>query len=456
MVRGDRDRKFFKSTTGLLQGESTSPMLFSIFINDLEQNISNLQTGVNIQDYIIKILMFADDIALFSETQEGLQAGLKDLENYCLKWGLTVNVAKTKVVVFRKAGRLRDNEIWTYGGRNLEVVQNFKYLGCVLSSGGSLTGGTKELLNSARRALFSLRRFYSKNPQTLPKTKLELFMSMIKPILFYGSEVWGLRKADPIEKFFLAYLKSILGVKGTTTNSYVYGEFGTYPLYIQRRVVVMKYWLKILDMIEEGDTLTSKIYRELHQLSTTNPNKVTWVTLLRDMLNRCGMGNVWLAQKVDDKKSFLVLFKQRVYDIFIQEWRAEIENSTDGRLYKHIKVNFEFEEYLNLENSSLRTAISRIRLSSHVFRIERGRWGQNHIARQDRKCEICDTIEDEFHCLIECVRFVEERKGCLTEELKRRKSMYEFVNFFQSKNIGVIKKLGMLCSRVQIAYKELM
>jgi len=55
---------------------------------------------------------------------------------YCNKWRLTVNVDKTKILVFRKEGRLPQNSRWLYNGHKLEVVSSFDYLGVVFSSGG--------------------------------------------------------------------------------------------------------------------------------------------------------------------------------------------------------------------------------------------------------------------------------------------------------------------------------
>ena len=73
--------------------------------------------------------MFADDMAIFSETKKGLQIGINDLYRYCKKWGITVNIDKTKVVVFKKGGRLAATDTWSYNGQKLEVVSHFKYLG---------------------------------------------------------------------------------------------------------------------------------------------------------------------------------------------------------------------------------------------------------------------------------------------------------------------------------------
>ena len=87
-MRGGEGNNLFMSNCGLLQGESTSPILFSLFINDLELFLDNSQIGTTIQGLCMKLLMFADDAAIFSETREGLQVGLDNLHSFCSKWGL--------------------------------------------------------------------------------------------------------------------------------------------------------------------------------------------------------------------------------------------------------------------------------------------------------------------------------------------------------------------------------
>ena len=59
--------------------------------------------------------MYADDIVLLSTTAAGLQEKLNKLRNLCHDWCLEVNVTKTKVLIFNKAGRLLDDSFTLMG-----------------------------------------------------------------------------------------------------------------------------------------------------------------------------------------------------------------------------------------------------------------------------------------------------------------------------------------------------
>ena len=49
-----------------------------------------------------------------------------------------------------------------------------------------------------------------------------------------------------------------------------------------------------------------------------------------------------------------------------------------------------------------RIVITRWRLSSHDLYIENGRYERPKISREDRKCLICNILEDESHALFFC------------------------------------------------------
>ena len=85
-----------------------SPFLFSMYLNDIEEHfILNGFEGIEIGMLKLFLLLYADDIVLLAETEQGLQKGLDLLEQYCDKWKLTVNINKKKIMVFRKGGLLR-------------------------------------------------------------------------------------------------------------------------------------------------------------------------------------------------------------------------------------------------------------------------------------------------------------------------------------------------------------
>ena len=82
------------------------------------------------------------------------------------------------------------------------------------------------------------------------------------------------------------------------------------------------------------------------------------------------------------------------------------------RTYQLFKKTHEFEPYLHITNSKLRSAIAKFCTSSHSLEIERGRYAKPKTPVEKRICYVCDqeAIEDEFHFLIQCPLYQEERK----------------------------------------------
>jgi len=83
---------FYDINIGLLQGEALSPVLFSLFINDMENELINSNCrSYQLQMLNLFILMYADDTVLFSEDIDDLQNMLNCVQRYTDKWNLSVN-----------------------------------------------------------------------------------------------------------------------------------------------------------------------------------------------------------------------------------------------------------------------------------------------------------------------------------------------------------------------------
>ena len=94
----------FSSNIGLKQGCNLSPILFNIFINDLNEIFDKtFCQPAKIKNLTLNNLLYTDDLILVSETSSGLQNCLDRLQEYCDKWRLTFNIKKTQNYGSRKA-----------------------------------------------------------------------------------------------------------------------------------------------------------------------------------------------------------------------------------------------------------------------------------------------------------------------------------------------------------------
>ena len=97
-------------------------------------------------------------------------------------------------------------------------------------------------------------------------------------------------------------------------------------------------------------------------------------------------------------------------------------------LYKYLKPVYSMENYLKCNyHRDLRQYLTKLRLSSHKFLVEMGRW----VITEDyheKLCTLCDEndIEDEYHILMKCNYFVNLREKYISKKYYKRPSMYKF------------------------------
>ena len=210
----------FPCYTGVKQGSMLSPTLFNLYLSDLPEFLnssSSTDTLLDDSEKPINCLLYADDLVIFSRSANGLQTLLNKLESYCEKTELTVNLDKTKVVIFNNCGKSLNNYSFKYGVHILNNVKSYKYLGMTLNPYGNFSLGREELKKVGLKALYKLRKEMGDNFRENIMLTIKLFDALISPILLYGSEIWGVDcndqiEKDPAELVQIKFLKWLLGV----------------------------------------------------------------------------------------------------------------------------------------------------------------------------------------------------------------------------------------------------
>ena len=127
--------------------------------------------------------LFADDLVLLSPTKEGLQQYLDILHKFSQKWALTVNLAKTKIMIFQKRQN-HLNQQFFLNTTPLEHTKNYTYLGLNISSTGNFNKAANDLREKARKAFYAIKRNVKLD---IPiKIWLKILDSVIEPITLYG------------------------------------------------------------------------------------------------------------------------------------------------------------------------------------------------------------------------------------------------------------------------------
>ncbi len=383
---------------GVAQGGILSPYLFVSFLKDMSTLFSSMY-GVQIDETLtLCYLLWADDLVLFSKTPEGLQDHLNKLYQYCSKWQLIVNNLKTKVLIFnnsKKAGQPK----FTIGGTPIEISTTYKYLGVLYSTVRQIEETKTYISNSCTRALFKVIRYCKQLGQLPPATALNLFDSLISPLIDYGSEIWYRESIiNKLETIHLRYLKRVLKVRQQTPTLAVYGDLGRFSLIVRLQCNVLKYLYRLYNF--PTHSVHGRIVRMLQKHK--DQGKRNWLTTAESVYKKFqSENNIPLDIFVLKSESIIKpLVKNTLQKQYESQWKSLITDADKQpklRTYCTFKTDLKREKYLSIIIPKQRQAIAKFRCSSHHLAIETGRHHKPKLPVECRKCVDCDIIEDEVH-----------------------------------------------------------
>ena len=228
-----------------------------------------------------------------AESHKELQDALNAVYNYCDVWKLTVNTSKTKVVIFSR-GKSRIIPVFKFGEDNLEVVEDYTYLGIVFNFNGKFKKAIDKQISAARRALYVLQK-RAKILKLPIDLQIELFDKTVLPVLLYGCEVWGFSKTvEQIEVFYRKFLKSILHINNRTPDPMVYGETGKTNITVLIKEKMVNFWLRLhCGKQSKLSVIMFKILKGMHD-DPSSEYKSEWITYIKGIFDNTGFNNIWL------------------------------------------------------------------------------------------------------------------------------------------------------------------
>ena len=442
---------YFNCLAGVRQGENLSPLLFAIFLSDLEMFLYKKYDGLpELRESVYKllesddtvmylnifVLLYADDTIILAESKDQLQRALVGMKEYCDTWGLQINSTKTKVMVFSR-GKIKNKPVIYYGDQTLEVVFNYTYLGIVFNYNGSFNLAIKRLYDIGCRAMFEILKKGRIMCLDID-TQLRLFDAMVIPIILYGCEIWGFSNLNLIEKLHLKFCKIILKVKRCTSSNMVYGELGRLPLSCIVKSRAVTFWNKIV--VKDSPKLSTIIYKLMLALHKDELVKCNWMHFIESTLNELGIGYIWLNQCDSINYTWLKnIVTQTLSDQRKQEWNSDVNSSSSCINYRLFKNELCYEKYLNILSPNLRIAYTRFRCRN-ISKLPVVYGSYMSIPLDQRKCEKCDknAIGDEFHYILECDYYKEKRKLLIKKYYYQNPSTVKFKLLFQAKGKELI------------------
>lgn len=205
----------FDVTSGCIQGGHMSGLLFNLYINDVHLVIDSVGNSR------VKYWLYADDkrLGVTIRTYADhilLQNTLNSMFEWCQANKLELNINKCNVITYH---RIKNPSIYNYTINNttLSRVKESKDLGVTLRSDLKFITHYNNTKNKALRVLGFINRGSKdfKNPYTY---KI-LYLTLVRPILEYASQVWSphynvhVKKLESVQRRFLRSLAFKLGIK---------------------------------------------------------------------------------------------------------------------------------------------------------------------------------------------------------------------------------------------------
>ena len=354
---------WFLSESSVRQGDTLSPTLFGVFINDIVSEINGLNQGIVINGKCISILLYTDDIAIMSETPLGLQHMLTQIHKWSTQWRIRFNIKKSQVVHYRRSSVPLTESVFYLGETQLDIVSQYKYLGVILNEFLDYSVTAKFLADSGNRALGALINKYKHLNGLGYYSYTKLFQSGVCPILDYGSGIRGFGDYSSIYSIQNKAMRIFLGVHKCAPLPALTGDMGCSSSSTRRKVNICRFYNILHNM--ENNRITKFIFEWDKNLDTSK----TWSSEIRSILAEINLSNDF------DNNTNVNINMAQTNELFCKNWKLKIVNMPKLRTYKTFKTRVEPEPYvISFMSRRQRSILAQLRFGILPIEIEIGRW----------------------------------------------------------------------------------
>jgi hypothetical protein len=204
----------FPVNVGLRQGDGLSVLLFNLVLEHIMRKVlTQEQMKRTLYTSKFQALAYADDIAFLARSLADLKILLLNLIKHAKEAGLQINEEKTMyLLVSRNKRPGHPSQNLTIDSYNFERVDQFKYLGGIITSENDSTPAVRERIAAGNRCLFGLAHIF-RSKYVTANTKVQIYKTALRPVVTYGLETCTLTQQDEkdLEVFERKVLRKIFG-----------------------------------------------------------------------------------------------------------------------------------------------------------------------------------------------------------------------------------------------------
>jgi hypothetical protein len=244
---------------GVAQGGLISPILFSLYVNDMPS-----------PSHHVELAFYVDDTAVIATSRKPtllvsyLEAYLNDFQQWLSEWRIAINVSKSTTIIFARAGRrfIQPRPVKHFG-ESVEWVDRTRYLGVTLDTRLTWSPHIDQVRKRTAQRMGMLRPLLNRKSDLSIRNVVQLYKQLIRPMMDYACPAWRSAARSHVRRLQVMQSKCLrlaTGAPWYVSNRQIYEDLGI-PMFADHiRNLTVSFDLKLAGV---GNTLVRQLGRHL-------------------------------------------------------------------------------------------------------------------------------------------------------------------------------------------------